>query len=86
MNEERKAVLYRMVTPTHICPYGLESLDLLKSQGFDVADHHLKTHKETEAFKQRHGVATTPQTFIDDVRIGGLDELRAHLHPKRPCA
>jgi glutaredoxin len=73
------------VTETHSCPYGLESLDLLKSQGFDVEDHHLKTDAEAEAFKKRHGVDTTPQTFINGVRIGGYDELREHLHPKGPC-
>jgi len=27
---EAKAVIYRMVTETHICPFGLKALDLLK--------------------------------------------------------
>lgn len=75
----RTAVLYRMVMPDHLCPYGLKSKDLLERQGFAVEDHHLTTHEETEAFKTKHGVETTPQTFIAGERIGGYEELRAHF-------
>ena len=75
----KTAKLYRMVMDQHICPYGLKSLDLLKREGFEVEDHHLTTRKETDAFKQEHGVKTTPQTFIDGERVGGYDDLRAHF-------
>lgn len=75
----RTARLYRMVMPDHICPYGLKSLDLLERSGFAVEDHHLTTRAETDAFKARHDVATTPQVFIGDRRIGGYDELRRFL-------
>ena len=75
----KKAVLYRMVMPGHTCPYGLKSKHLLRSAGYDVEDHHLTTRAETDAFKEEHGVATTPQTFIDGVRIGGHDDLRRFL-------
>ena len=74
-----KASLYRMDTPKHLCPYGLKSLHLLKKRGFDVSDHLLKSAEETEAFKQQHQVKTTPQTFIDGVRIGGYDDLKAYF-------
>lgn len=81
-HEAKRAVLYRMVMPEHTCPYGLKSLDLLKRHGYDVEDHHLKTHAETEAFKKEQGVKTTPQTFIDGRRVGGHDDLRAFFgHP-----
>ncbi|HBS42576.1 MAG TPA: glutaredoxin, partial [Oceanospirillales bacterium] len=60
-----KAVIYRMVMEKHICPYGQKAVYLLKKQGFDVEDHHLTTHEDTEAFKTEHGVKTTPQTFIN---------------------
>ncbi|KQX19571.1 MULTISPECIES: MauE/DoxX family redox-associated membrane protein [unclassified Sphingomonas] len=73
------AVLYRMVMPDHVCPYGLKALHLLRSQGFDVEDHRLETRAETDAFKAAHGVETTPQTFIDGRRIGGHDDLRRHF-------
>jgi len=75
----RHADLYRMVMEKHICPFGLKSLHLLKSEGFEVNDHWLKTRAETDAFKEKHGVDTTPQTFIDGERIGGHQALRRHL-------
>jgi glutaredoxin len=73
------AILYRMVMPDHLCPYGLKSKDLLERHGFTVEDHHLKTRDETEAFKSKHGVDTTPQTFIGGERIGGYDGLLEHF-------
>ena len=75
----KRAILHRMVMPEHVCPYGLKALDLLKRRGFAVEDHHLKTRAETDAFKAQHGVATTPQIFIEGKRIGGYDDLRRYL-------
>lgn len=75
----RKAEIYRMVTPEHTCPWGLKALDLLKREGFEVEDHHLKSRAETDTFKTKHQVETTPQTFIDGRRIGGYDDLREFL-------
>ncbi|MDO9306971.1 MAG: glutaredoxin, partial [Mesorhizobium sp.] len=75
----RKAELYRMVTPEHTCPWGLKALDLLKREGFDVEDHHLKSREETDTFKAKHQVETTPQTFIDGRRVGGYGDLREFL-------
>src|SRR3546814_14325729 len=68
-----------MVMSDHLCPYGLKSKDLLERQGFTVKDHHLKSREETAAFKKKHGVDTTPLTFIDGKRIGGYDDLREHF-------
>lgn len=73
------ATLYRMVMPTHVCPYGLKALHLLHSRGYAVDDRWLKTREETDAFKAEHGVKTTPQAFIDGVRVGGYDDLRRHF-------
>ena len=70
------AVLYRMVTPEHLCPYGLKSKDLLRRQGYRVDDRWLRTREEIDAFKAEHGVKTTPQTFIAGERVGGYDDLR----------
>ena len=77
--QEKTASLYRMVMPDHLCPYGLKSKDLLERQGFTVEDHHLETREETDAFKERHGVRTTPQTFIAGERVGGYDDLRSRF-------
>ena len=85
----RKAVLYRMVMDSHTCPYGLKAKDLLRRSGYQVDDRHLTTRQDTDAFKAEHGVATTPQVFIDGERIGGYDDLRRYLgkpvaDPKAP--
>ena len=71
----RKAVLYRMVMPDHVCPFGLKSKWQLERRGYAVEDHWLRTRAETDDFKAQHGVKTTPQTFIDGRRIGGNDDL-----------
>ena len=75
----KAALLYRMVMPEHICPWGLKAKHLLESQGYRVEDHHLKTRAETDAFMAEHGVKTTPQAFIGGTRIGGYDDLRRHF-------
>jgi glutaredoxin len=72
----KKAVLHRMVMPTHTCPFGLKAKDLLLRQGYEVEDQWLRTREETDAFKAEHRVKTTPQTFIGGERIGGYDDLR----------
>ncbi|KQO54497.1 glutaredoxin family protein [Sphingomonas sp. Leaf257] len=71
-----KAILYRMVMPTHTCPYGLKAKDLLRRQGYEVDDRWLRTHEEADAFKAEHGVKTAPQVFIRGERVGGYDDLR----------
>ena len=73
------AKLYRMVMKDHLCPYGLKSKDLLERRGFYVEDHHLETPEETEAFRRKHQVETTPQTWIGEARIGGYDALREYF-------
>ncbi len=73
------ATLYRMVMPDHVCPFGRRALDLLRRRGYRVDDRHLKTRAAVDAFKAEQGVKTTPQAFIDGVRIGGYDDLRRHF-------
>jgi glutaredoxin len=75
----QQATLHRMVIPGHICPFGLKAKHLLKRRGFTVDDRWLTTRAEVDAFKAEHDVQTTPQTFIDGVRIGGFDDLRRHF-------
>lgn len=79
----KQATLYRMKTDEHICPFGLKSKDLLQRQGYSVSDHLLTSRDETDRFKQQHDVKTTPQTFIDDKRIGGYDALRRYFNMAR---
>ena len=77
--QPKTASLHRMVMPGHICPYGIKSRWLLKRHGYRVEDHWLQTREQTDAFKAKHGVKTTPQAFIDGQRIGGHDDLRRYL-------
>lgn len=65
-----------MVMEHHTCPYGLKAKHFLRRSGYEVEDHHLTTREETDAFKAKHAVATTPQVFIGGERSGGYDDLR----------
>ena len=84
MSDQKTARLYRMVMEKHVCPYGLKSKDLLEREGFAIDDHHLTTRKQTDRFKDKHDVETTPQTFINGKRIGGYDDLRIYFGKDRP--
>ena len=75
----KTAELYRMAMPGHLCPFGLKTKDLLEREGYEVEDHLLESHDQTEQFKQKHDVKTTPQVWIDGRRIGGYDALREHV-------
>ena len=78
--KEKSATLYRMVTPEHVCPFGLKSLDLLQREGFDVDDRQLKSRAEADSFMEKERVKTTPQTFVAGSRVGGYDDLREYFH------
>lgn len=80
----KSALIHRMVMPGHTCPYGLKAKDLLRRSGFEVEDHHLTTREETDAFKVKHDVATTPQVFIGGERVGGYDDLLRFLGKRVP--
>jgi len=75
-----EAHLYRMVTDEHVCPWGIKSRALLeRQQGLTLHDHPLTTREATDAFQEEHDVDTTPQVFIEGERIGGYEDLKAHL-------
>ncbi|NUR14146.1 MAG: glutaredoxin [Bradyrhizobium sp.] len=78
----KKAILYRMVTPEHVCPWGIKAKDLLHRSGYEVEDRYLKSREQTDAFKTQHRVSTTPQIFIEGRRIGGYEDLRRYLGKK----
>ncbi|MEH6830907.1 MAG: MauE/DoxX family redox-associated membrane protein [Sulfitobacter sp.] len=82
--DTRTAKLYRMATPDHTCPYGLKSKDLLERQGLEVEDHPLESREQTDAFMEKHGVETTPQTFVEGERVGGYEDLRIYFDLDKP--
>lgn len=73
------AQISRMVLADHECPFGRRALDLLNDNGFEVEERQLTTREEVEAFKQEHGVATTPLIFVDGTKIGGCSDLEKFL-------
>lgn len=75
----KSATLYRMVSDKHICPFGLKTKALLRRQGYKVEDKILAHREDIDAFKAKHDVTTTPQTFIGGERVGGYEELRRHF-------
>ena len=83
-SEDKRAQLYRMVMDKHVCPYGIKSKWLLERHGYTVDDHPLTSRDQTDAFKERHGVKTTPQAFIGGKRIGGYDALREFFDGPQP--
>ena len=84
----KKATLFRMVMEKHVCPWGLKAKWLLEREGYAIDDQWLTTRAETDAFKAKWNIKTTPQTFIDGQRVGGYDDLRRFLgkHIKDPKA
>ena len=79
----REATLYRMKLDTHECPYGLLAKRMLDDAGFTVDEQLLTTRDQVDAFKDEHGVGTTPQVFVDGERIGGSEELANYLEGVR---
>jgi glutaredoxin 3 len=80
---DREVILYRMVLPDHVCPYGVRAKQLLDDAGIPFDDRILSTRMEVDAFQDEHGVDATPQVFIDGERIGGSDDLERYLESAR---
>lgn len=74
-----EVILYRMVLPDHVCPYGVRAKQLLDERGIAFDDRILGTRMDVDAFQAEHDVTTTPQVFIDGERIGGAEELERYL-------
>ena len=75
----KQFTLTRMVLPDHECPFGVRAKAMLDDAGVSYEEHILKTRDEVEAYKEEHGVQTTPQVFVDGERIGGSDALEEYL-------
>ena len=45
----KTAVVYRMVKPDHICPFGLKALDPLERNDYQVEDKHLTNDAENSS-------------------------------------
>ncbi|MEO1354116.1 MAG: glutaredoxin [Cyanobacteria bacterium J06635_15] len=83
---ESPVKLYRMSNADHECPWGLRAVNLLNEKGIKFEDVRLTSHDEVAAFKAQHDVATTPQIFLGDERIGGYTDLAAYLQVEAETA
>ena len=80
-NSPEKVKVYRLSTSAQECPWGLKAVNLLNQENIPFEDYKL-TSVEIEAFKAKHNVATTPQIFVGESRIGGYMDLAAKLNVK----
>lgn len=78
----KKATIQRMITPDHLCPWGVKAIDLLRRNGFEIEDNHLESMAANKAYKEEHDYEETPQIWIDGEHIGGYDALREYLGMK----
>ena len=71
--------LYRMDLSDHPCPWGLKAIQLLQDFRIPFEDRPLRSQAEVDAFKAAYAVATTPELFAGEERIGGYTDLAARL-------
>lgn len=74
----KQAIVYRLVTDDHLCPWGIKTVDLLKRKGYEIDDRHLKSSEESDRYKEQNGYDETPQVFIGEDRYT-YDDLREHF-------
>jgi glutaredoxin 3 len=66
------------VYTTQICPYCIRAKALLKKRGVPFEEIDVSNDAEKRAWLVSvSGQRTVPQVFIDDVPVGGSDELHA---------
>lgn len=68
----RKALIYT----TNYCPYCHRALKLLKEKDFEIENVDVTNDKKKwDEVAEKTGISTVPQIFIDDIFIGGCDDL-----------
>lgn len=78
--------IYRMAMPDHECPWGQRAIQLLTDKGLEFEDFKLQSRDEVDAFKALHQVATTPQIFFGNQRIGGYSDLANYFDVQAEAA
>ena len=75
----RRATIYRMVLPDHVCPYGKMAKAMLEEHGYEVDDRQLVTREQVDAFMAERGLSTTPFIRVDGKELPGAEELADYL-------
>ena len=59
------------------CPYCVKAKDLLKKKNLEFEEINLEgKFDEINALKEKTGMRTLPQIFIDEKLVGGFSELQ----------
>lgn len=67
-----------IVYSTDYCPFCIRAKKLLQSKNLDFKEINLSSNlDELDKLKQKTGLQTVPQIFIQDKLIGGFQELYA---------
>lgn len=69
-----------MYTKT-VCPYCTRAKNILKLKGFEnITEYNIQTGDDSvkqDFLNRTNGAKTVPQIFINDILIGGCDDLMA---------
>lgn len=62
-----------------VCPYCVRAKGLLKTKGVEVKEISIEGSDKlrNEMIEKSNGAMTVPQIFIDDIHVGGCDDLFA---------
>jgi glutaredoxin 3 len=62
---------------TPICPYCVRAKQLLRHKGveFEEVNVAFNSDKRAEMIQRANGRRTVPQIFIDNIHVGGCDDL-----------
>jgi glutaredoxin len=60
---------------TKICAYCVRAKALLQRLGIPYEERDATTDPDTEVLMRKHGHFTVPMIFVDEVFVGGFDEL-----------
>jgi len=63
------------------CPYCVQSKNLLQSKGIEFEERNITqgTWTKEQLLESVPNARTLPQIFVDDVFVGGFNELKKHL-------
>lgn len=64
---------------TAICPYCVSAKNLLRSKGLEYTELRVDTDAEQRAtmLQRSGGKRSVPQIFVNDIHVGGFDDLVA---------
>lgn len=59
------------------CPFCQQAYQLLEKKGIHFKKHYVKTSGDWDEVMEKTNRNTVPQIFINDIHVGGFDDLLA---------